>query len=64
MSKTPPNAPIKGDRVTLRGRDQLRIGTLVKWDVESKWCSIAWDDEGGPRMAHLHELVRYAPDEP
>jgi hypothetical protein len=59
MGKAPPNLPERGDRVSLRGRYGERAGVLVKMDDETLWASVEWDDELGPKMAHLYELEKY-----
>ena len=58
MARTPPNTPGRGDRVKARGQGGERLGRLVKMNDATKWATIAWDDNGGPKMAHLHELER------
>lgn len=60
MAKAPPNTPKKGDRVFLRGRPG-RAGMMLKWDTETRWCTVQWDDGGGPHIAHLFELERVVP---
>lgn len=56
--KGPPNTPGRGDRVIQRGKAADRQGVVEKMDDTTKWATIEWDDKGGPRVAHLHELER------
>jgi hypothetical protein len=53
----PPNVPERGDRVQLRGRPQF-VGTLRKYDPDSQWATVEWDEEGGPETCHRFELER------
>ncbi|MFG6080446.1 hypothetical protein ACEUZ9_001027 [Paracoccus litorisediminis] len=57
MAKSPPNIPDRHDRVRLRGRPG-REGVLAKFDPDSDWSTVAWDDGAGPRMCHRFELEK------
>lgn len=52
--KAPSNLPTIGDRVKLRGRQN--IGKLQRVD-DRNWSWVDWDGEG-PIICHLHELER------
>lgn len=57
MAKAPPNVPDRGDRVIARGKPG-REGILKKYDPESQWSTVDWDDGAGPRTCHRFELMR------
>lgn len=54
MSRRPPNSPLVGNKVKLRGKDAR--GVLI-WVNGRNWAQVAWDlDWTGPSIVHLHEL--------
>lgn len=57
MAKAPPNVPDRGDRVIARGKPG-RYGVLQKYDPETEWSTVAWEDGAGPRTCHRFELMR------
>ncbi len=55
--KTPPNLPVIGERVCLRGRPET-TGTLEWYNPASCWSRVIWDDGvEGPKICHRYELV-------
>ena len=56
MPKAPSNLPDRGDRVRQRGRP--REGTLIKYDPDTEWSTVEWDDGEGPRVCHRYELEK------
>jgi hypothetical protein len=59
MAKAPPNVPERGDSVRLRGR-MGRLGKLLKYDPESNWATVEWNEGSGPKpkMCHRFELEK------
>jgi hypothetical protein len=55
--KAPPNIPERGDLASLRG-NPARFGVVSKYDPETNWATVEWDDGGGPRLCHRFELER------
>ena len=57
MPKPPPNTPIVGDRVRLRGRQAW--GQLKSVTITDQWARVDWSTDGaGPKLVHLHELEK------
>jgi hypothetical protein len=54
--REPKDTPDRGDRCFLRGNPNA-VGVLLKYDPESNWCTVTWD-EGvkGPITCHRFEL--------
>lgn len=57
MPKAPPNTPDRHDRVIARGKP-AREGVMTKYDPETDWCAVVWDDAGGPKTCHRFELQK------
>ena len=56
--KGPMNMPERGDRCAMRG-DSTKTGVLQKYDPDSNWSTVLWDDGvRGPAVVHRFELAR------
>lgn len=57
--KPPPNLPDRGDRCALRASPADTTGTLVKYDPDTQWSTVEWDEGvNGPKVVHRFELMR------
>lgn len=55
MKKAPPNTPERGQRVKRRGYEGY-FGIMTKYDPETNWATVVWDDNHGPKLCHRFEL--------
>lgn len=63
MAKSPPNLPVEGDRVKLRGREAVgrlvQVSTIDIPPIHSQWANVKWDSGcKGPSVCHLYELEK------
>jgi hypothetical protein len=57
MAKPPPDLPMVGNQVRLRGSD--RTGVLLDFNPANEWAYVSWDrDTPGPHVCHRFELER------
>lgn len=53
--KGPSDIPERGDRCRMRGKPRF-VGTLLRYDPDNNWATVAWDNRDGPTVCHRFEL--------